>query len=670
MSDLVQVTVAEQPVTVTLSDDSQQLTITDNTTQQVQVIDASGQINITAQGNTPTVTVNTGGGGMTDRSALLATLTGYITSAQMSSTLQSDLTELRSLWARVGTALDLLTVGDGETIKEVSRSYTDDIIMDAVAEITATTDEITANVSSVTQTASEIQQSVTEYQTDAANNFTAHDARITQNSTDITTAVSEISSIGDTTTALQSAVTVNATAITQEVSARTALADEVTSAQSLISQLSDSITLAVDSVSSLADRMTSAELVLGDDGVNITVLESALNDAAYSIETLQTILSNQWGVSITEEVGGSTYATGFKSVLHPTWLSETEYTVNDTVYYDSTVYTCILAHTASVDNNPSSTNAATYWSSSDGSQSEFTVQADAFYIKTPSGVEPVFSVTESGTELNSDLLINGVVQIVADSSDVITGITGNQIASNTITGSNIAATTITGAKIATGTITADKIVSNSITATQIAANAITASELAADSVTSAKIATGAVTADAVSTNTIIASSANIASAVVTTAKIANLSVSTLKIADNAVTQPVSNAITSSMTLSNTHYWYNLIGITATLSGGGVLIFANAGMYTDHTEKSAPLKTAIYRYNTTTEVETLLVESEVMFVPPGTTWVGVNMRIRPSMQIMDFPAAGTYTYRFKAWLYAEPPNVIVSNRQIFILETKK
>lgn len=407
MSDeTIDITIQEDPLPLVIDTGTPELTITDNQ-GSVTVVEADTVQAIIAEDNTKLIINNGGYSGTV--SVLLEDLLGSLTRDHMTASLSSDLELLESLWTRVGTEL-LLTYPDGVAIQEAGTEYTDTSITNAVSDITIDTEnKIDASYSTLTQRADSIELSVVSLEGDLTDRLIIDESLITQTSSAITSVVSRLDTIdgeGGAVELLQSSISQTTSAIVAEVTARETLENSLTETNTSVSLLADSVILASESVSTLDDRMASAELILGTDGVNISVIETALSEHEYSIGAFQDMLTNQWSVTIEEDTNGNTYAAGFGVLVHPVWLLDTVYSVEDTVYYGSTAYECILAHTASAINSPGSTNAATYWVViSDGVKSAFTVQADAFNVLTSGGVTPVFTVTEDGAVFNSDLVV-------------------------------------------------------------------------------------------------------------------------------------------------------------------------------------------------------------------------------------------------------------------------
>ena len=412
MSDVAETVIEESPVYVTIDHESPQITITNNESNQVSVIQ-SDTVEVSIAGDTPSVTVNTGAWGSMDISTLTEVLTGSISSLFLNPELLRDITMLQALWARIGNQVELLTSEDAVSITETARTYTDTTITDIAAEINTTTDgKISAEISTITQTANAIIQTVTDFQQEVDDSFTVQNSRIAQTESDIALTVTQLDSIGDDITVLQSSIQQNVNSIALAVSATELVNDTLITTQSELSMLKDSIILAVESIDNLSSWKSATELVLGTDGIALTAMSTSLSNLEYELSTVQTLLNNQWGVTIEEDGGGVKYASGFSLLVHPTWLKDQDYIVDDTVCYDEIIYTCIQDHTASLANYPLSEDGSDYWEENpDGVKSVFNVQAEQFYIQTPSGQTPLFSVDESAVTINTDLVLQVIESV-------------------------------------------------------------------------------------------------------------------------------------------------------------------------------------------------------------------------------------------------------------------
>lgn len=402
----VKVTIQEDRLPLVIDSGTPKITITD-IENNVTVIEEN-PITITAGSNNSKVVVSSGWGsfGLSD---LLTNLTGKLTRIHMDPDLESDLNRLESLWVRVGNEL-LLTYPEGVAIQEAGREYTDSSILDAVSNINISTDgKIDVAYSYINQTASSIDQRIVSMEGDTEARFVINESRILQTESSITSTVSRLDTIdgaGGSVELLQSSIDQTASSLDLEVSARLQLADDLLTAQSTISLLSDSIGLMVETVNTIDNQVNTTSIVLGEDCINFTILQESTGQNQYDIGVMQSMLSNQWGVTIAEDVDGTTYATGFGLLLYPSWLSGESYTAGYTVVYSDVVYECKLGHVSAEENSPVSDAADTYWTElPDGVRSEFVISADALIIRTPTGSNvSLLENTETTPTLNSSLV--------------------------------------------------------------------------------------------------------------------------------------------------------------------------------------------------------------------------------------------------------------------------
>lgn len=404
----VNITIQENPIPVAIDTATPTVTITDATTQEVTVLQT--QPTVTIANDSPVIVIDGFDYNVTsiETSVVLSSLIGQLTRLHLSTALNLDLEHLEDLWIRLGNEI-VLTYPDGVSIQEAGRNYTDQSITDIVADINVSIDgKLDIAYSYIDQTASAIDQLIVSIQGETDARMVVAESRILQTESSITSTVSRLDTIdgpGGSVELLQSSIDQTADSLTLEVAARTLTDGNLISAQSDISLLSDSITLISTTMNELDGRLTSSEIILGEDGINMTVLEEALGSQAYSLSAVQTMLANQWGVTISEDVGGNKYASGFGLLVHPIWLLNTSYVSGDTVVYQDTIYECLFSHTSSVINAPTGSQGNTYWDElPDGVKSVFSVKAEEFYIQTPGGQEPLFTVNGSAVTINTDLV--------------------------------------------------------------------------------------------------------------------------------------------------------------------------------------------------------------------------------------------------------------------------
>lgn len=415
MTGPVTVLINESPVKVFIDADSPRVTVTDQVSQKVTVLQ-SQPVKVVTANDPPKVIVNTGVGSTVDANAVMSMLQDNLDLMHMNPSLANDLAMLQSLWARIGNQLELLTVAEGADISQAGRVYTDGKITDTVASLQADTDgKVSAAVSTITQTTDAIDQKISTLEQETDNTFVVHNSRILQTENTITQTVSRMDSIdgpGGDIEALDSAIRQNADGIALETVARQQVATDLTETRAELSLAKDNITQAVVKVDEVGSRQDATDLVLGENGVVITTMSEALGDARYEIGSVQEVLKNQWGVTIEEDAGGNTYAAGFKMVLHPAWLKDGVYAVDDTIYYDRKVWQCIQAHTGDLTNNPSGVNALSYWVElPEGQKSVFAVKAEEFFVQSPTGRKPMFHIDGDQVFIHTDLIVNALESV-------------------------------------------------------------------------------------------------------------------------------------------------------------------------------------------------------------------------------------------------------------------
>lgn len=324
---------------------------------------------------------------------------------------------------------------DGNAInrEEALRTYTDNQILDIVSNVNVSVDgKVTIAFSSVDQKADSIDQRVTQIKGDTDNRMLVAESRILQTEQSITQTVSRLDTIngpGGAVEVLQSAITQTANSVSLEASRRQQVADDLVEARSTISVLTDTITLMATTLNVINGWKTDTTILLGEDGIEFTVLQTMLNDSAYSIGVVQSLLANKWGVEIAEDVNGNKYAAGFSLLLHPIWLSGQAYIVGDTVAVDASVYRCIVSHTANAENSPTGTAGTTYWLLlPEGVKSSFIVRADQFAVMGPDGSGALMPFTvdivdgQAVVGIHGQLIVGGSIPFNALSDEAQTTI--------------------------------------------------------------------------------------------------------------------------------------------------------------------------------------------------------------------------------------------------------
>lgn len=197
-------------------------------------------------------------------------------------------------------------------------------------------------------------------------------------------------------------------------------------------------------------------------------------------------------------------------------------------------------------------------------------------------------------------------------------------------------------KLTTASVVESKLASAAVTTSKIADDAVTTAKILAANVTTAKIADSNVT------------TAKIADSNVTTAKIADSNVTTAKIADGAVTQAKraalghqlsgesggGNDISGGWQVPATSTWTDVpnhsISITTTGRPIRIVLVPLPG------GTGFPAFLSASNNGTSAYVRATRDGSTV-----ATTWVG-DAKIPPSsVEFIDTPAAGTYTYKIQA-----------------------
>lgn len=458
MSETAEVTITETPVSVTITGDTPDITINDGT-PQITIYDHSTSVTttivaapeVTIEADTtvnltvdqqPVVVVNTGAGTPYDESTLLSMLAGKLTFDELGVVLQGDITNDRDMWSRIGNEIVLL-YQDGVDITTSSQVYTDGKVVTSVAEVHVTiTGETDAKLTVIEQTATVIDQRVTDLQQDTDGNFVVTQTQITQNATGITSTVTRLDSLDGPTglvTQHTSQISQNDSAITLEITNRESLGTTVDTHHAEIVLNTTDIGLQVSQINTIANRMDTAETNISANSIVNSVNSTLLGTHEYSIEAVETLLANRWALNISEDAGGNEYSTGFQLMLHPVWLVNNAYIIDDTIFYDEKVYVCILGHTATTDNNPDGINGATYWSEIVGGvHSEFVVEAEKFQVSIPTESAPVavFTVSGSTVRINGTLITDSLEALTAyiemsiQSTNYVQGVSGWKIDKN------------------------------------------------------------------------------------------------------------------------------------------------------------------------------------------------------------------------------------------------
>lgn len=410
MTQPVSVTINETPVNVSIADNTPAVTVTDLTTRIVTVIDAAPQITLGVD-QQPRVIVNTGVGGVYDTATVLGMLEGNLDHEHMVPALKVDLEMLRLLRERVGVG-SVLTSDDGDSILQTGIDWTNSQITQWASDISTTWDgNLTEAVSIINQTANEISLSVSLLEESMDGQFSDANSLIAQTAFDIRLEVSLLETdIDGRFTSTASSITQTASTINLRIdSVEADVDDRFISAHSEIDMNADNIGLFVDSMNSLTGRMESAELILGTDGIHMSTMEHSIGEAWWHITATQTMLTDRWGVSIESDVSGERYVSGITMLHYPAWIEDYDYSIADYIYHEGDVYSALSTHHSTIENAPPN---ASFWSHHpDGHKTYFIIQADAFKVKTASGSQEVFTVTDDVISLNTNVQIAGTLTI-------------------------------------------------------------------------------------------------------------------------------------------------------------------------------------------------------------------------------------------------------------------
>ncbi len=411
--------IESQPIAVTVFDNTPTVTVEDHNTGSI-VVTGSGCNSAKIISNQATqVIVSTGIGNGYDTAVVLGMLEGNISYDLLDTTLQLDIDHARNLWDRLGYE-DVLLAADGSAIYQASVTYTDQQISSVVTMVDATNDDVTTLESRVDQEAGRIDLNVARIDTHDGE-ISSNTGRITITETDLDLAVTRITDIDGPGGALEvqsSAISLNADSIDLAVVDITQNGDDIITNGAHIQINADTITEQVTSINDLTGLYTEVRTELTANSATTQIIESYVGSPNYSLEATETMLSTQWGVSITETSAGNAYVTGMGVILHPSWLNAHVYEVDDSIYFYNTttdtgsVYSCILAHTSSPTNNPSGISGATYWVDDEGTKSSFVVQAETFQVRHPDDTfTPVFTIVGNDVAINGDLIVTGSITV-------------------------------------------------------------------------------------------------------------------------------------------------------------------------------------------------------------------------------------------------------------------
>ncbi len=429
MSEPVNVTITESPLVVTVTDETPTVTVTDNETSVITVIDAVPTVSVQAD-QAPLVVVNTGAGASYDSNTVLGMLAGQLTDEHMSVSLISDLDHSRDLWTRVGNEIIMLQE-DGAALLTTATTYTDTQITSTAANISVVDGRVDANVSTIIQQAALLDSHVLHF-TSVDEAISLQDTRITQTESNIASTVTRLDGLDGPGGAIElhqtsidqidSRVTIEALRIDQNE-------DDIITNSASLQVTDDSLTSYVTQLNSIDGLLSSVsvELTATSATTNITAINQA--NTAISLTAVETMLANHWGVTISEDANDYVYATGLGLILHPVWVVNTVYEIDDYISFNdsgvTTIYQCILGHTASTANNPVSGAAATYWvEDADGKKSEFAIHAEQFKIYNVDTAFPMFTVNGNAVTLGYDIALQSSNYVTDTSGYKIDPVTG------------------------------------------------------------------------------------------------------------------------------------------------------------------------------------------------------------------------------------------------------
>jgi hypothetical protein len=187
---------------------------------------------------------------------------------------------------------------------------------------------------------------------------------------------------------------------------------------------------------------------------------------------------------------------------------------------------------------------------------------------------------------------------------------------------------------------------------------VTALKLATDSVTTNALAAGVVTAAKVdTTSAVITDTIQIANAVVKTANIDDLQVTSLKIGNNAVTVPTSASTSGAISCpDNAETIVQTVSVVTSGAPAQVLLLATVQPQSTSNYYYAQVR--IYR-------DTTLLWTATNYVYSTSGWSPVV-----NAQVLDAPAAGSYTYKIAVYVSGTGAGAQAVNRVLTVMEVKK
>ncbi len=419
------VTIISEPLAITVFDDTPIVTIIDNNTGKVTVADDTPQVTI-IQDQPTKVIVNTGIGGFYDQDAVLAILEGQITTTSLGIELVEDISHVRNLWAALGNQIVLL-YQDGVALEAAMTSYTDTKIASMVVNLNVIDDRVNLAFSEINQESDRIDLNVAHLLT-TNDRVTVTEGRLTITEDNINSTVSRLDSIDNPVTgflsSLESQINQNADNITLSVASIDQNNTDIIENTTNLAITNGNLTSYASRLSTVEGTISSTTQTLTAVSATTSIQQVNIDNNGYAIGAVENMLSNKWGVEVTESVGGVPYITSMGLFLHPDWLNYKSYVVDDYVYFFDSgvggVYRCLVNHVASTINNPAGAQGSTYWVADKGKKSSFVVLAEEFKVITDQDtLTSVFSVVDDVVTINGSLLVSKI-----ESNDYEEGVSG------------------------------------------------------------------------------------------------------------------------------------------------------------------------------------------------------------------------------------------------------
>jgi hypothetical protein len=421
----VEVTVLEEPVIVTIGDNTPTVTITDDNTGVISVFNANPVATVIEESPVELTVLLNGGRPnprivLSDLPDILSVLTGAITLTQLSPNLVSLLQSYSDGLDGLSTLQASFALADLQiTENSLSIGFTNDTvaanslwtetkfsITDTAIDLHATSiqqletgsvehtgsfhvgfEEIEAIVSSVEITAAGIEQ--------AQSGLLIHDDAIALFS--ITT-----DGLGTRIDATDADFNILDLALR-------AVQDAAVIKYAAIDVNSDNITSQVIEIDGINNEIASVNNELTAHSATLTVQSSNITGLDSTMTAIRTMMDNSWGVEIVQDGINGNYATGFGITLYENWdYTDEPYAIGDRVWFLDTLYVCILGHTSDLNKSPDEVGSL-YWDVDPiGVKSNFAVRADRFEVRNDVGGDAVapFVITDGVVNVNSALVVN------------------------------------------------------------------------------------------------------------------------------------------------------------------------------------------------------------------------------------------------------------------------